>query len=260
MSSDKQAQSPDGIARARDTVRREAFFWGDDVSDTYFAAAEAAMDEQWADLITPVLRRHPIDYSVIMELSCGHGRNSAKLSPLAGRMILVDVNPDNIAFVRTRFDTARHRFVLNSGYDLADIADGEATFVYSFDSMVHFDAGLVALYVPEFARVLKPGGYGFIHHSNYSEGRALRDLPRRLKQRFYRALVLAMHGKERFPHLATASNSGFRANPHWRAINSRENFADLCRKAGLEVVEQTVIDWGGVRDLDCLTVFRRPAA
>ena len=51
---------------------------------------------------------------------------------------------------------------------LADIPDGEATFVYSFDAMVYFDSDVVRAYLAEFRRVLAPSGTGFCHYSNYT--------------------------------------------------------------------------------------------
>jgi hypothetical protein len=34
-------------------------------------------------------------------------------------------------------------------------------------------------------------------------------------------------------------------------------FAEYCAEAGLEVIEQRLLDWF-VKDLDCLTRFRKP--
>ena len=34
--------------------------------------------------------------------------------------------------------------------------------------MVHFDSDVVRAYLKEFRRILKPGGHGFCHHSNYT--------------------------------------------------------------------------------------------
>jgi len=34
-------------------------------------------------------------------------------------------------------------------------------------------------------------------------------------------------------------------------------FAHLCNRAGLEIVDQKVIDWGGHKDLDCITLARK---
>lgn len=47
------------------------------------------------------------------------------------------------------------------------IDSGSISFVYSFDSMVHFDKSIIRAYLVEFARVMRGGATGFLHHSNY---------------------------------------------------------------------------------------------
>ena len=205
-------------------VEDEAFLWGSEMRVDYHARAEREMDQQWRDIIWPVLSKYNIDYSDAMDFACGHGRNAIKLSELAQRVTLVDVNPENIAFCRERFIGDRYSFVVTSGYDLRAVADASLSFIYSFDAMVHFDLAIVHAYVAEFARVLRPGGYGFIHHSNHASG----------------------------------FGCDFRQDPGWRHFNSAEIFASLCARFGLEICEQKLLDWGA-KDHDCLTVFRKPA-
>jgi ubiquinone/menaquinone biosynthesis C-methylase UbiE len=62
-----------------------------------------------------------------------------------------------------------------------------ATFLFCFDSMVHFDSDVVRAYLREARRVLRPGGHAFLHHSN----------------------TMAHPGGD------------FRAQPHWRNFMSR---------------------------------------
>ena len=75
---------------------------GDNAKIGYFDPAENDADWQWA-MVRRFLAPYAIDYMNTLELACGHGRNSEKLAALAQRMILVDVNPENIAFCRERF-------------------------------------------------------------------------------------------------------------------------------------------------------------
>lgn len=204
-------------------VSDQAFLWGDDVHEAYHLPAEADMHRQWTTQIWPLLAKHEIDFSHSVDLACGHGRNTAMLSPLSQKVTLVDVNAENIEFCQKRFRGERYAFVKTSGYDLKDIADASVSFVYSFDAMVHFDLMIVHAYVKEFARILRPGGYGFVHHSNCQEA----------------------FGKD------------FRDVQGWRNFNSRDIFARQCERFGLEVVEQQLLDWGPP-DHDCFTVFRKP--
>lgn len=206
-------------------ISRQAFHWGDDVRESYHLHAEQDMDRQWRDIIAPVLQRHPIDYTVTVDLACGHGRNSLKLAERAGRVIMVDVNPENTFVCREKFPEPRFCVMLTNGYDLRGITDGAATFVYCFDAMVQFDIAIVHAYLAEILRVLSAGGYAFLHHANFLQGFA----------------------------------TDFREVPTWRNFLTREIFAGMCRRMGFEVCEQTTIDWGTHRDHDCLSVIRKPA-
>jgi hypothetical protein len=49
------------------------------------------------------------------------------------------------------------------------IAEESVDFVYSFDSLVHADAGVLEGYLSQFPRILSETGVAFIHHSNLGE-------------------------------------------------------------------------------------------
>jgi SAM-dependent methyltransferase len=49
------------------------------------------------------------------------------------------------------------------------VEGGSIDFAFSFDSLVHADGQVIESYVRELARVLKPGGVAFIHHSNVED-------------------------------------------------------------------------------------------
>ena len=192
----------------------------------YYAIAEADMDQQWEQTIWPLIRG--ADMTCVLELAPGHGRNTRKLIGLAREIHLVDVNRSCIDACRKRFGEGdgrcRLRYHVNDGRSFDFLPDASVSFVYSWDSMVHFDKRVVRAYVAEFARVLTPGGTGFVHHSNYG---------------------------------ATSDHDVFHENPGWRSNMSRELFAAYCEEAGLEVVEQKLL-WWFIDDLDCLSVFRKP--
>ena len=187
----------------------------------YFAQAEPVMKQVWADLIHPFIR--DCDFTCVLDLATGHGRNVPCLLPHAKRLILVDIQPGNIEVCRRRFgDHPRMTYLVNNGYDLREVPDASVTLFYCFDAMVHFDSDVVRAYLAEARRVLVPGGRAFLHHSNYQEGH------------------------------------DWRSAPHSRAFMSKELMAHYALKEGLEVVRQRVIDWGGVERLDCLTLLARP--
>ncbi len=187
----------------------------------YFAQAEPVMERIWADMVQPFLRG--TDFSSVVDLATGHGRNAARLLPLAKRLTLVDIQPGNIAACRRRFgEDPRITYVVNNGYDLRAVPDASVTLLYCFDAMVHFDSDVVRAYLAEARRILLPGGRAFLHHSNYQQGH------------------------------------DWRTAPHSRAFMSKPLMEHYARKEGLSVLRQRVIDWGGVERLDCLSLLARP--
>jgi hypothetical protein len=56
-------------------VKKGAFLWGDNAANGYFSPAEAHATMQWEG-VQRFLAPHPIDYTSILELACGRGRNS----------------------------------------------------------------------------------------------------------------------------------------------------------------------------------------
>jgi len=204
-------------------VRDEAFHFDENAMEWYYKPAEETMDIQW-QYVQSFLSRHPIDYSTTMELSCGHGRNSERLSMFAKNLILVDVVPENILFCKTRFPDKPWKYVINNGFDLREIASNSITFVYCFEAAVHFDLEIILSYIKEFRRVMAPSALGFIHHSN----------------------VTANPGKD------------WRTIPHGRNFMSKEIFAHLCIHDGLKIVDQHVFHQGGP-DADCFSLFQKCA-
>jgi SAM-dependent methyltransferase len=188
----------------------------------YYDDAEKYIDAQWQGLIWPTIG--DADFTHVLDLAAGHGRNSEKLKTVAKHITIVDINQENIDFCQKRFaGDPRFTFVRNDGYSLAAIESNSITLLYSFDAMVHFDSDVVREYVREFARVMRPGAFGFCHHSNY-----------------------------------TANPTGdVSQNPGWRNFMSQELFAHYCAKEGLRVVKQQILNWQ-LPGSDCVTLFQKP--
>ena len=197
--------------------------------NAYFRAAEVHFGEMWRTVILPFVE--DCDFSAVIDLGAGHGRNSTMLAPKAGRLVVLDIQPGNVEVCRKRFAKQAHvECAANNGYDLRPAADAAFTLVYSFDSMVHFDPDVVRSYLRDTWRVLRPGGRGFFHHSNYTGG------------------------------------TDWRTNPHARNFMSRELFAQYAGEAGLRTVRQRVLGWGAptekwghIPDLDGMTIVEKPA-
>jgi ubiquinone/menaquinone biosynthesis C-methylase UbiE len=204
------------LKSASEIAKKEGFFWGDNVSVAYFDAAEDFMDRHWAEIIGPFMG--DIQYETALDLASGHGRNAVRLGEKASLVYCVDINPENIQFLKNRFASAP-KFVIiqNDGYGLPFIADNHIDLFYCYDALVHFDLEIVQCYVKEAYRVIKSGGHAFIHCSNY-----------------------------------TGNPGGdFRDNPHWRNFMSCELFTHLAKKAGFTVSRVDKLAWGGITDLDC---------
>lgn len=168
-----------------------------------------------------------LDLEHVVEIAPGHGRHVPHYLDRAGKVTLVDVTAENIAFCRDRFDDPRIDYLVNDGRSLDGIGDGAASAVFTYDAMVHFELLDVNAYLHETARILRPGGMALFHHSNYTGG----------------------------------PENEYKASPHWRNFNSAVIMRHLASRAGLRVIDQRVIDWGARRkffQLDCISLIQLP--
>jgi SAM-dependent methyltransferase len=187
----------------------------------YFVDAEKSGPWLWANLIWPFI--NDSDFTSVLDLAAGHGRNSAFLAEYAAHLTISDIQVKNVEICRGRFSGRPNTsFIVGNGYDFAPIEDSALTLIYCFDAMVHFDSDVVRSYLSDAWRVLKTGGRGFFHHSNYTGG----------------------HDWQR--------------NPNARNFMSKELFEHYALKERLIIVRQKVINWGHLVDSDCLTLVQKP--
>jgi ubiquinone/menaquinone biosynthesis C-methylase UbiE/polyhydroxyalkanoate synthesis regulator phasin len=204
---------------------------GDDwIGGRYYDDAERDMDAQWARVIWPMIEG--ADFTRVLDLAAGHGRNTVRLLDHAERLVAVDINQSNVEVLSERFrERGNVEIVRNNGSDLRDVAGASITFLYSFDAMVHFDSDIIRAYVKEFRRVMKPGGRGFCHYSNNY-------------------------------HNPTGS---YVDHPGWRNFMSRQLFEHWLTKQGFRIIRSRYLK--GVLDVidredgecDAMTVFELPA-
>ena len=200
-------------------------------ASAYYDDAEDYIEDQWKSLIWPEIQH--FNFDVILDFAAGHGRNSARLAKLGAKLYVVDANPEAAQFLRRRFAEREAQCVVsviqNNGVDLADIPTGAITTLYSFDSMVHFEKRLIEAYMPEFQRVMAPGAFGFIHHSNFGR---------------------------------VSDDPDFRNHPAWRANVDKNFFAQCCFRHRLLATRQVTIAWGetewAIQDLDCISIIHKP--
>jgi ubiquinone/menaquinone biosynthesis C-methylase UbiE len=177
------------------------------------------MAHSWSHVIGPFLAPYR-RYDTVLDLACGHGRNSVFLRAIADRLILMDIQPGNIAVCQQRFEGAANiSYIVNDGLVFSGVADHSVDLVYCFDAMVHFDSDVVRSYLSDLTRILAPGGLAFLHHSNYVGG------------------------------------EDWLIGPANRNFMSKELMAHYAGKECLRVVKQQTIAWSGIDDLDCLSLL-----
>lgn len=198
--------------------------------DEYFEEAEGEelLGIFWGD--GSVFRRlfQELDLGSVVELACGRGRHVSRYIHSAGHVTLVDILQKNIDLCRMRFgEDGRISYYKNQGYDLSRLGDGEYTSIFSYDAMVHFELLDIYSYLRDFYRILKPGGRALLHHSNYD----------------------AMY------------DAGFVQAPFYgRAFMNHKIFAYLAVQAGFAILDQQLLRWHHLPDLDCVTLLEKPAA
>ena len=166
-----------------------------------------------------------LDLTATLELACGHGRHAEKIIYRAGRLILMDIHEDNLTFCWQRLGHCLNLEIYrNSGFDFQPVEAKSLTAIFCYDAMVHFSPELVASYLKDAARVLRPGGMALFHHSNY-------DAP---------------------------PGRPYGQNPHARNHMTKDLFREYVAQADLEMIETKAIEWGGEPDLDRLTLVGRP--
>ena len=122
---------------------------------------------QWFGCLYPRVRRF-LPAETILEIAPGFGRWTEFLLGQCDTLIGVDVTPKCVEACRKRFsDRPQARFETNDGCSLPMVDDSSVDFAFSFDSLVHVEAEVLAGYLGELARVLRPEGVAFLHHSNY---------------------------------------------------------------------------------------------
>lgn len=189
----------------------------------YFIDAEKSLNIFWDENSAFLKYFRLLDLTNVVELACGHGRHVNCYKEIADKIVLVDILEENIAVCKKRFaGETKIDYYVNSGCDLLEIESGSQTSLFTYDAMVHFEMWDVFSYLKETRRILKNGGMALFHHSNNTEN--------------YKITFVTGTGG--------------------RNYMSKDLFAYLCNRAGLNVIEQEVIDWSRPQ-LDCITLVRK---
>lgn len=106
--------------------------------------------------------------SVVLEIGPGNGRWTQFFTK-AKQVFCVDIL-DLEQVLRKRFLNMNLKmFVLKDGVKLDFLKDNQIDYIFSFDTFVHLGQNCIKAYFKEFYRVLKSGGHGVIHYSDWQK-------------------------------------------------------------------------------------------
>ncbi len=182
----------------------------------------------WWGTIFPRIRAF-VPTGTILEIAPGYGRCTQYLKDCCEKLIVVDLAENCIAACRERFESCSHiEYFVNDGRSLAMIENDSVDFVFSWDSLVHAESDVLRSYLEHLAAKLKPGSYGFIHHSNV--------------------------GAFKNPETGRLTVE----NRHWRGESmSADLFRQYCYDVGLTCLSQEIVTWGCADLTDSFSVFMR---
>jgi tetratricopeptide (TPR) repeat protein/ubiquinone/menaquinone biosynthesis C-methylase UbiE len=182
----------------------------------------------WWGTIFPRIRAF-VPTGTILEIAPGYGRCTLYLKDLCEKLIVVDIAENCIAACRERFASCSHiEYFVNDGRSLEMIENDSVDFVFSWDSLVHAESEVLRSYLEHLAAKLKPGGYGFIHHSNIGA----------FKNGETQELTVE--------------------NRHWRGESmSAGLFRQYCDEVGLTCLAHEIVTWGCADLTDSFSVFIR---
>jgi SAM-dependent methyltransferase len=211
------------------------------------------VDNQWEATILPRLRNF-LPIRTVLEIGPGYGRWSGYLLSLCDNYIGVDLAAKCIDACKERFANASHaRFFVNDGLSLPMIQDGSVDLVFSFDSLVHAEAEIVASYLSELSRVMTSEAICFLHHSNLGSHLPLLRLAR-VVEKISRPMPLIARALRRLRVVEW---------DHSRAESmTAARFAAACQNANLACVGQEIIDWGHIsrKTIDCISLVTKPGS
>lgn len=173
-------------------------------------------EAEWQATIYPRIREF-LPARLLLEIAPGFGRWTQFLRDHCERLVGIDLSRKCVWACRRRFWRDRRlKFRTNDGKSLRAAGDATVDFAFSFDSLVHVEADVMDAYLAELARVLRPEGVAFLHHSNMA---------------------------------AYPADEVGRKIPHWRSGSvSADTVAERAAAVGLSCFKQELIGWGDEHD------------
>ena len=209
------------------------------------------VETHWHATLLPRVRPF-LPTGTICEIAPGYGRWTEYLLGDCDQYVGVDLASRCVDACRERFSSFDHaRFEVNDGRSLPMLENDSVDFVFSFDSLVHVEADVIAQYLVELARVLRPDGIGWLHHSNLGE---------------FSPQVRRMEQAEAVGYRSSTLRSLLRrcGAIEWRHGRAQSMtaplFVDLATRAQLKCVGQEIVNWGSARLIDCISLVTRPGS
>jgi ubiquinone/menaquinone biosynthesis C-methylase UbiE len=100
-----------------------------------------------------------------LEIGPGGGRWTQYLLGFR-QLYVVDYHAELLRELQRRFHTANMQFILNHGTDFPGVLEHSVDYVISVACFVHLELHLIAAYLKNIARILKPGGNVFLTYSD----------------------------------------------------------------------------------------------
>jgi ubiquinone/menaquinone biosynthesis C-methylase UbiE len=137
------------------------------------AGEEWSASPEWqASVVDHLLKPNLQAGANALEIGPGAGRWTAPLVAGTDHLTVIDVSDEAIRLCREKFGHLDGiDFVVNDGSRLEGVEDASIDFIWSFDVFVHIAPADQAKYHAEFARVMKPGARGLIHHGGAGGGK-----------------------------------------------------------------------------------------
>ncbi|MGG7153602.1 class I SAM-dependent methyltransferase, partial [Clostridium neonatale] len=195
-----------------------------------YKKAEKEAFYQYEKFIEPSIKKFSLlnNNSVVLDFACGKGRIAEVIRNKCRSLICCDISKEAIDSCKERFKKFENvKYIVGKENEI-DFEDSSIDFIYSWDAMVHFSYKNIDRYLCEFFRIVKPGGYVFIHYSNL------------LNEDF----------------ITQKSELGFE-NIYCRSNIGKEDVEFLAIKHGFRVQCQDIIQWGEVKNLDCITILTK---
>lgn len=160
------------MTKINEDIERNRVFWrkypegyiGHTITEKYSDAYGGFLHLVAEQLIKPYLRPD----SIVLEIGSGNGRWTQFLAK-AKEVFCVEIM-DLEKILRERFPNMNLKiFILKDDIKLDFLKDGQIDYIFSFDTFVHLGQECIKAYFEEFYRVLKFGGYGIIHYSDWQK-------------------------------------------------------------------------------------------